>query len=251
MSGQNEQALFDTDPSSGTGETAIEQAVRATLEQHATAVPPQDPPAARLLSSGRARRRRRDALTLAGAIVVVAAGVVGVHAAGFGTSGRTTPAAPSVVSTTGASRPAVYHATVPKNWKPGTKLPLNTYSSVPSWVQAQDAAADLASDKSEGHHVNLGVSPEPTMCLTLGSNPIAWPEGYYAEGSPLVVFDPKGRPVYVVDQGFTGVDGPAKLGFGDGVRLLPGLDMSHCAAQAGSGLKPYTLAMIFADTPRQ
>ncbi|HET9171489.1 MAG TPA: hypothetical protein VFN97_18770 [Actinospica sp.] len=251
MSGHNEQDLFVTDPS-GPEETGIEQAVRTTLERHATRVPLQDPPVAQLLGRGRSRRRRRDALRVAAALVIVAGGVVGGYAARVGTSGAATsqvvgaatrPSSTASVSTDG------YHATVPKNWKPGAKLPLNSYSSVPSWVQAKDAATELGGDKKKGHHVNLGVSPTPTMCLSLGSNPLAWPEGFYAEGSPLVVFDPAGRPVYVVDQGFTGVDGPAELGYGDGVHLLPGLDLTHCAAEAGGGMEPYTLAMIFADTP--
>ena len=264
MNEQNEQALneeacFGTDPP-GPVETGIEQDVRATLERHAGQVALQDPPVALLLERGRSRRHRRDALRVTGALVLVCAGALGASAAIAGTPGR--PAAATPETAGAAARPSsgvsmstsgagVYHATVPKNWKPGAKLPLNTYSSVPNWVQATDAATELANEKEKGHHINLGVSPEPTMCLSLGSNPIAWPEGFYAEGTPLVVFDSKDQPVYVVDQGFTGVDGPVKLGYGDGLRLLPGLEMTNCPAEATAGLEPYALAMIFADTPPQ
>jgi hypothetical protein len=259
MNEQNEEARFVTDPS-GPVETGIEQDVRAMLERHAGCVALQDSPVALLLERGRSRRRRRDALRVAGALVMVCAGALGASAAIAGTPGRPAAATPETAGvvarpssgmSASASGAGAYHATVPKNWEPGAKLPLNAYSSVPSWVQATDAATELGNEKEKGHHVNLGVSPEPTMCLSLGSNPIAWPEGFYAEGTPLVVFDPKGQPVYVVDQGFTGVDGPAKLGYGDGSRLLPGLEMTHCPAGATSGLEPYALAMIFADTPRQ
>lgn len=261
MNEQNEEARIGTDPS-GPVETGFERDVRATLERHAGCVALQDPPVALLLERGRSRRRRRNALRVTGALVMVCAGALGASAVIAGTPGRSAAATPETAgvvtrssSDTSASASAsgagAYHATVPKNWKPGAKLPLNTYSSVPSWVQATDAATELGSEKEKGHHVNLGVSPEPTMCLSFGSNPIAWPEGFYAEGTPLVVFDPKGQPVYVVDQGFTGVDGPAKLGYGDGSRLLPGLEVTHCPADATTGLEPYTLAMIFADTPRQ
>lgn len=254
----NEQELFVADPSDK-GTAGVERAVRATLGQRATSVPLQDPPVAQLLSRGRNRRRRRDALRVAGALAVLAAGVVGVNAARDGALSEPATATSQVVgvaspssSASGAStHQARYHATVPKNWKPGAKLPLSTYSSLPNWVQATNAAVELGNDKAKGHHVNLGVRPEPATCLTLGSSPIAWPEGFYAEGSPLVVFDPAGRPVYVVDQGFTGADGTAELGYGDGVHLLPGLTMTHCPAQAGAGLEPYALAMIFPDAPRQ
>ncbi|MBR7826264.1 hypothetical protein KDK95_08130 [Actinospica sp. MGRD01-02] len=251
----HEQAVFVTDPS-GPGETGLEQAVRATLEQHAACIALQDPPAARLLKRGRDRRRRRDALRVTGVLAMVCAGVLGIHSVSAAGSGRATAATPQVVGVTtrptgSASAAAGYHAMLPRNWKPGAKLPLSTYSSVPRWVTATNAATELGGDKAKGHHVNLGMSPDPTTCLTLGSNPIVWPEGYYAEGTPLVVFDPKGRPVYVVDQGLTGVDGPAELGFGDGLHLLPGLDVSHCTAEAANGMEPYALAMIFPDTPHQ
>jgi len=252
MNGQNEEALFVTDSQSTGGETGMEQTVRATLDRHATSVPLQDPPVALLLKRGKYRRRMRDTLTVAGAIALVFAGVVTVNAAGTGAPGGPDAAGSGLPATAGPSGSAgLYHATVPKDWKPGTKVPLSTYSSVPRWVQTKDAATELGTEKEKGHHVNLGMSPEPTMCLSLGSDPIVWPEGFYAEGTPLVVFDSKGRPVYVADQGFTGVDGPARLGYGDGLRLLPGLDMTHCPAEATTGLETYALAMIFKDTPKQ
>ncbi|MBR7835688.1 hypothetical protein KDL01_20600 [Actinospica durhamensis] len=248
MNEQNEGARFATE---------IEQVVRATLDRQAASVPLQDPPVSLLLERGRKRRRRRDALSVTGALAMVFAGVVGVHAAIASPGG---PAAAKQVIVAASGRPSVgasasavggYQAQVPTNWKPGAKLPLGTYSSVPSWAQVRDAATELGGDKDKDHHVQPEVGTGASVCLTLGSTPLVWPKGFYAEGTPLVVFDPKGRPVYVVDQGFTGVDGPAKLGFGDGLRLLPGLDLSHCGAEATSELEPYAIAMIFADTPRQ
>lgn len=272
---QNEEAHFATashgkGDAGGTGatgatgdigsESGMEQIVRATLDRHATSVPPQEPPVELLLKRGKHRRRMRDALTVTGALALVFAGVVTVNAAvtsahsGPGATGSGVPVTVAAAghATAGSSGSAgLYRATVPKGWKPGAKLPLSTYSSVPSWVQTKDATTELGTEKKKGHHVNLGMSPEPATCLSLGSTPIVWPEGFYAEGTPLVVFDSKGRAVYVVDQGFTGVDGPALIGYGDGLRLLPGLDMTHCPTEATTGLEPYALGMIFKDTPKQ
>ncbi len=260
MNEQNEGDLFVADVQGTGGETGMEQVVRATLDRHATSVPPQDPPVALLLKRGKSSRRKRDTLTGAGALTLVVAGVFAVNAVGTGASRGPGAAGSGVTVIDGAAGQAtagpsgsagVYHAVVPKDWKPGAKLPLSTYGSVPQWVQTKDAATELGTEKEKGHHVNLGMSPESTACLSFGSNPIVWPAGFYAEGTPLVVFDSEDRPVYVVDEGFTGVDGPARLGYGDGLRRLPGLDMAPCPEAATTGLEPYALAMIFEHAPQR
>ena len=88
------------------------------------------------------------------------------------------------------------------------------------------AASELSADATKHHPINQ--LPGPALgCLTLGSSPLLWPTGFYAEGTPLTVFDTNGRAVYVLDKGFTGADGPAQLGWGNG-ELTSGYALTGC-----------------------
>jgi hypothetical protein len=231
------------DGSGRSAETPTESLVRTVLQQHANALPPEDPSVDALRRRGRRHRRVRDAAASVVAVALVCGVALGTHAAIGGSPGRATAEASSPsTSASGASGAGPDNAP-PAGWTPGPKLQVPTYKSVPSWMDKTDASDQLGSYATQNHDVNSPGAPNQG-CLSLGSSPLLWPKGFYAEGTPLTVFDPDGRAVYVFDVGFTGADGFPRLGWGNGRLAAADYSLTGCPSSL-SAIASYSLLIIF------
>ena len=207
-----------------------ESLVRTALEQQASSLAPESPPLDQLRARGRRRRRVQDALTGLGTLALVGGVALGVHSVSGEGSAQTAVAAASPT------------ASVKPSWAPGPRLQVPTYTSVPSWMQKTSAAAELSGQAAKHHDVVQADAPY-LGCVSLGSSPLLWPEGFYAEGKPLTIFDPHGRAVYVLDKGFTGADGSPQLGWGNG-QLSSGYSLTGCPDDL-QAVGSFSLLIIF------
>ncbi len=209
----------------------IETTVRDLLEGRAAALEQETPPFAEVRRHGRRRRLARDLAAGVGAMALAAGAVLTVQAV-HGPSARVSPAVPGTNQSATSSASAIA-------WVPGPKLTLPTYTTIPAEASAteQNANALLSDMGKGGHPVNVMTTTATGTCLTLGSSPFLWPKGYYAEGSPLTVFDPGGHAVYVLNVGFTGRDGTAQIGYPNGIPS--GASLGVCPDI------PYPLMVVF------
>lgn len=227
-------------------ETPAESLVRRVLQQQASALPPESPSIDVLRRGGRRRRRVRDAATTVGAVALVCGVAVGVHAVNGGSPASTPAAAGSPSASATATGPAesspVQDDSAPPDWKPGPRLQVPTFTSVPSWMHKTSGPAELGSMATRNHDATP-ADPPYQGCISLGSSPLLWPAGFYAEGTPLTVFDANGRAVYVLDEGFTGVDGYPQIGWGNG-QLDSGYSLTGCPSSL-QAIGSYSLLVIF------
>lgn len=242
-----------------TATEAFPQAVRAVLEQRACALPVEIPPIDALRRRGRRRRAMRDALTGVGALALVGGAALGVSTfSGMAASGAGQSVGPATSVHGGATPSAVpgvpqgQHEAIAalKHWKSGPKFEVPTYTAVPAWISPSDrydAASQLSTEAAKGHPINQPVdAPGHDGCLSFGSSPLVWPTGFYAEGTPLTVFDPHGHAVYVLNEGFTGADGNAELGEGNGTtnNSESGFSLTGCPS-ADQDVASTSVFMIF------
>lgn len=214
---------------------STEALVRAALVHRAKTLPQGSPPVELLRRRGRRRRRLRDAMTGTGTLALIVGTVVGVRAAtaaGHGPSLTAAPAASTTAAPLGGS--ATLPVGAPRGWKPGPEYVLPSYPSIfvgPALTES-DAQSGIPSLRQHGHPMQ-SITAGSQDCLTLGSSPVLWPAGYYLEGTPQTVFDRDGRAVYVVDKGFTGLDGEAMIAWpkqnSDGTyQEPPGAKAANC-----------------------